>query len=127
MCNADTWVDDISLDFQGENPQVVANHALEGFHALARLLGHKGLEISVAKTGFLCSHRLVKQELQKLRHPADPPVNDVMKDLGVDSAAGHLRRVKIQKQRFSKGGPRAKKLEALKVSRPHLPKPELGL
>eukprot|EP00439_Symbiodinium_sp_Y106_P009531 s15627_g1.t1 len=71
---ADTWVDDLSVDFCGRCPHQVAAKGLRVARALFKALEKEGLEVST-----------------------------VAKDLGVANTGGRTRRIGIQQGRLSKG------------------------
>ena len=77
------------------------------------------MRISMDKTGFLVSDRQVKAAFKQVLQEPEfkkgvyPKVQDAMKDLGVDTSLGRLRRTKVQRGRLTKGLRRAAKLRDL--------------
>ena len=104
----DVWVDDISMDFVGEDSYTVCKEALA-----------VGLQLSVSKTGFLASTAEAKRAVNLYRSEEQPKARDLLKDLGLDSSGGRRRRVGSQQKRMLKGSGRQSKLLHLKLrSRP---------
>lgn len=53
--SVDVWVDDISVDFTGNDANVVSREALDGYEQLKEGLEGIGLQLASSKTGFLSS------------------------------------------------------------------------
>ncbi|CAE7262284.1 unnamed protein product, partial [Symbiodinium sp. CCMP2456] len=112
---ADTWVDDLSVDFCGNNPQQVAAKGLRVARALFQALSDEGLQVSFKKTTWIASSSAVQAAL-KQQSKGDPvQVSSVAKDLGIANAAGRARRTQVQSNRLTKGNARSSKLQNLKV------------
>ncbi|CAE7289140.1 unnamed protein product [Symbiodinium sp. KB8] len=58
-----------------------------------------------------------KSALSQLRRPEEPDTADLVKDLGLDNAAGRRRRVSTAQKRFKTGLGRARHLRQLRVKR----------
>ena len=82
----DVWVDDISVDFVGNDVQVLRREALNGYEALKDGLEGIGLRLSGSKTGFLTLWVECKQTLSLFRREEQPKVHDLLQDLGLDSS-----------------------------------------
>ena len=52
-----TWVDDVSYDVSGTDPDCVAREAILPYRSLKDLLTAAGLKVNADKTGFISSHR----------------------------------------------------------------------
>ena len=114
---ADTWVDDLSVDFCGRNPNQVAAKGLRVAKALFQALEHEGLEVSLKKTTWIASSPAVEAAMRKMTHGEEVTISSVAKDLGIANAAGRVRRTAIQNKRLSKGQARSTKLSKLRVAR----------
>eukprot|EP00439_Symbiodinium_sp_Y106_P015494 s8573_g2.t1 len=115
VASADTWVDDLSVDFCGANPQQVAAKGLRVARALFGALAEEGLEVSFQKTTWIASSPAVEAALKQQSHGDPVQVSSVAKDLGVANAAGRARRTHIQAKRLRKGTARGLQLHSLKV------------
>ena len=82
--SVDVWVDDISVDFTGQEAQEVCAEALAGYEELKQGLEAAGLKLSVSKTGFLTSASDCKRHLNMVRGADQPKAHDLLKDLGLD-------------------------------------------
>ena len=82
--SVDVWVDDISVDFTGQEAQEVCAEALAGYEELKQGLEAAGLKLSVSKTGFLTSASDCKRRLNMVRGADQPKAHDLLKDLGLD-------------------------------------------
>ena len=82
--SVDVWVDDISIDFVGEDANMVCKEALAGYEEVKHGLESVGLQLSVSKTGFLASTAEAKRAVNQ------PRAHDLLKDLGLDSGGGWL-------------------------------------
>ena len=105
----DVWVDDISMDFAGEDAYTVCKEALAGYEEI--------------RWGSNClSARLVswaKRAANLYRSEEQPKAHDLLKDLGLDSSGGRRRCIGSQQKRMLKGSGRQSKLLHLKLrSRP---------
>ena len=65
VATADTWVDDLSVDFCGSNPQQVAAKGLRVAKALFGALAEEGLEVSFRKTTWIASSPAVEATLKQ--------------------------------------------------------------
>ena len=113
----DLWIDDASYDVVADKAEVAAEMAVQAFKFLRAELQADNLLISKEKTGFLINNKALKPELEKRLTQDDPKVVDAMRDLGCDSAASRLRRVKVVQKRTKQGQKKQGKLIKLKV--PH--------
>ena len=117
--SVDVWVDDISVDFVGQDAHTVTQDALAGYEELKQGLEAAGLTLSVSKTGFLTSSIECKKQLNLMRREDQPKAQDLLKDLGLDSSGARRRRIGTQQQRLLKGRGRQSKLLHFKLrSRP---------
>ena len=112
-----TWVDDVSFDVSGHDPDYVAREAILAYRTLRELLTEAGLKVNTDKTGFLSSSKETARALKLHLKEDDPQHYNVMRDLGVDATAGRHRRVTQVKKRFLKGRGRAGILQRLKLQR----------
>lgn len=100
-----SWVDDISLDLVGKDCKSLSAYMSRIFQDLRQRLKHKNLTINTDKSGFLCNtlalHKAMKAQTRK--EPNMPQVKDTIRDLGLDSTAGRLRRIPVQRSRQLKG------------------------
>ena len=117
VATADTWVDDLSVDFCGPNPQQVAAKGLRVAKALVGALAEEGLVVSFRKTTWIASSPAVEAALKQQSRGDPVQVSSVAKDLGVANAAGRARRTHFQSKRLRKGAARGVKLRALQVHR----------
>ena len=115
VATADTWVDDLSVDFCGSNPQQVAAKGLRVANTLFEALAEEGLEVSLKKTTWIASSPAVEAALKKQSKGEATQVSSVAKDLGVANAAGRARRTQVQAKRLRKGSTRGTRLQALHV------------
>ena len=115
VATADTWVDDLSVDFCGSNPQQVAAKGLRVAKALFSALAEEGLEVSFQKTTWIASSPAVEAALKQQSQGDPVQVSSVAKDLGVANAAGRARRTHFQAKRLRKGTARGLKLRALQI------------
>ena len=74
-----------------------------------------GLVVNSHKTAFIVTDKTIHKELAKLLRPNDPPIQTVMRDLGIDHSAGRRRRIATLQQRFRKNRQRRIKLRSLKL------------
>ena len=109
------WVDDISIDFVGDSVQAVCRQALQGFDELQQGLQEAGLQMSLAKTGYLASSNECRRELTIQRREDQPSVHELLKDLGLELSGGRRRRIGTQQKRLLKAGRRNAKLHHLKI------------
>ncbi|CAE7809136.1 unnamed protein product [Symbiodinium sp. CCMP2592] len=93
VTNTDLWLDDVSLDVVGPDPVVVASAALQAYRVLHSSLGLEGLEVETTKTKFVAGTVRARAALNQLRRPGEPETADLVKDLGLDCAAGRRRRI----------------------------------
>ena len=110
VATADTWVDDLSVDFCGPNPQQVAAKGLRVAKTLFAALEAEGLEVSLKKTAWIASSPAVEAALKKQSKGEATQVSSVAKDLGVANAAGRARRTQAQTKRLRKGSTRGQRL-----------------
>ena len=117
--SVDVWIDDISVDFVGQDATTVCREALAGYEELKKGLEQVGLKLSTTKTGFLTSTNECKRFINLHRREEQPRAHDLLKDLGLDSSGARRRRIGTQQQRLLKGRRRHMKLTHLKLrSRP---------
>ncbi|CAE7454083.1 unnamed protein product, partial [Symbiodinium sp. KB8] len=116
VSTADTWVDDLSVDFCGPNPQQVAAKGLRVARSLFGALAEEGLEVSLKKTTWIASSPAVEAALKKQSQGEATQVSSVAKDLGVANAAGRARRTQVQSIRLRKGFTRGTRLQTLRVN-----------
>ena len=116
VTNADLWLDDISIDAVHRSPAVAAGAALSIFRQIKQDLDAEGLEVSSRKTHFVGTSSKAVAELKKARQPADPDIQSLAKDLGIDSAGARRRRLFTAS--FRCGVSRVKKLNSLRVPWP---------
>lgn len=76
---------------------------------------HQLLVVNSHKTAFNVTDKIIHKELSKLLSPRDPPIQTVMRDLGIDHSAGRRRRIATLQQRFRKNKQRRIKLRSLKL------------
>ena len=115
VATADTWVDDLSVDFCGPNPHQVAAKGPRVAKALFAALEAEGLEVSLKKTTWIASSPAVEAALKKQSKGEATQVSSVAKDLGVANAAGRARRTQAQAKRLRKGSARGNRLQSLRV------------
>ena len=115
VATADTWVDDLSVDFCGPNPHQVAAKGLRVAKTLFAALEAEGLEVSLKKTTWIASSPAVEAALKKQSKGEATQVSSVAKDLGVANAAGRARRTQAQAKRLRKGSTRGTRLQSLRV------------
>ena len=96
--SVDVWVDDISMDFAGEDAHVVCKEALAGFDEIKQGLEKVGLQLSASKTGFLTSTAEAKRSINLHRTEQQPRAHDLLKDLGLDSSGGSAAALAINKR-----------------------------
>ena len=109
------WVDDIGFDGSHTNAQHLAQRALQAWHQLRDQLTQAGLVVNSHKTAFIVTDKRIHSELSKLLGPQDPPIQSVMRDLGIDHAASRRRRITTLQQRFRKNKQRKIRLRSLKL------------
>ena len=110
------WVDDIGFDGSHTNPQHLAQRTIqEAWTQLRDHLTEAGLLVNSQKTAFIVTDKHIHRELSKLLGPQDPPIQSVMRDLGIDHAASRRRRITTLQQRFRKNKQRRIKLRSLKL------------
>ena len=69
VSTADTWVDDLSVDFCGPNPQQVAAKGLRVARSLFGALAEEGLEVSLKKTTWIaCGRSRLKEAVPRGGH-----------------------------------------------------------
>lgn len=112
-----TWVDDVSFDVVGTDPDFVAREAVMAYRSLNKLLTEAGLKVNTDKTGFISSSKETAKALQLNLTDQGPQHHNVLRDLGVDATAARHRRVAQTKKRFLKGQGRAGILHRLKLQR----------
>ena len=110
----DVFTDDLTVDCKHQKASVVAQQAYSTFRKLRDAVCEAGLPLSVDKSCFICSSPQSKKELAAWIEVGDPPINDHVRDLGVDCGGGVRRRVSTC-QRFRKGSSRKNKLDRLSV------------
>ena len=110
-----SWVDDVGFDTAGQSPMAVAQTAVNAYRDLQQRLVALGLKVNPQKTAFIATDRATDKALRTLLQPREPPVEAVMRDLGVDHQAARRRRIPVMKQRLAKANNRRLKLRALKI------------
>ena len=109
------WVDDIGFDSSHTDAQHLAQRVLQAWHQLRDQLTQAGLVVNSHKTAFIVTDKRIHSELSKLLGPQDPPIQSVMRDLGIDHAASRRRRITTLQQRFRKNKQRKIRLRSLKL------------
>ena len=109
------WVDDIGFDGSHTNAQHLAHRTLQAWKKLRDNLTDAGLVVNSHKTAFIVTDKRIHSELSKLLGPQDPPIQSVMRDLGIDHAASRRRRIATLQRRFHKNKQRRIKLRSLKL------------
>ncbi|CAE7835037.1 unnamed protein product [Symbiodinium sp. CCMP2592] len=117
VTNTDLWLDDVSLDVVGSDPVEVASAALQAYRVLHASLGLEGLEVETTKTKFVAGTVRARAALQQLRRPGEPDTADLVKDLGLDCAAGRRRRITTAQKRFRTGIGRVRHMRRLRIRR----------
>ncbi|CAE7748672.1 ZCCHC13 [Symbiodinium sp. CCMP2592] len=117
VTNTDLWLDDVSLDVVGSDPVEVASAALQAYRVLHASLGLEGLEVETTKTKFVAGTVRARAALQQLRRPGEPETADLVKDLGLDCAAGRRRRITTAQKRFRTGIGRVRHMRRLRIRR----------
>ena len=79
-----SWVDDVGFDLSGSTPMTVAKKAVQAYRDLHERLVHLGLKVNPQKTAFITTDKHTDKALRELLTPEDPPIQPVMRDLGVD-------------------------------------------
>ena len=74
--------------------------------------------VSTAKTFFIASSRKAETALKMKLGKNDPPIQQLGKDLGMETAAGRRRTTKLSAGRRAKANARLRKLHALMVGSP---------
>ena len=113
-----TWVDDISVDSKHRTAGGVATAIVNTYRRLRTELEKEGHVVSVGKTYFLASSKEADKALRAKLSPQDPPVQQVGKDLGMETAAGRKRTTKQSATRRKKASVRLLKLRSLNVKAP---------
>ena len=109
------WVDDIGFDGSHTDAQHLAQRVLQAWQQLRDQLTQAGLVVNSHKTAFIVTDKRIHSELSKLLGPQDPPIQSVMRDLGIDHAASRRRRITTLQQRFRKHKQRKIRLRSLKL------------
>ncbi|CAE7267823.1 unnamed protein product [Symbiodinium sp. CCMP2592] len=117
VTNTDLWLDDVSLDVVGPDPVQVASAALQAYRVLHSSLGLEGLEVETTKTKFVAGTVRARAALNQLRRPGEPETADLVKDLGLDCAAGRRRRITTAQKRFRTGIGRVRHMRRLRIRR----------
>lgn len=105
-----SWVDDVGFDAAGSNPLKVAKAAVEAYRDLRTRLVDLGLRVNPKKPAFKATDKAADKALKDLLQDHEPPVAQVMRDLGVDRQAARRRRIPVLRQRMNMA-----KLSALKL------------
>ena len=111
-----TWVDDVSFDIKGTDPDYAAREAVLAFRTLQHHLTAAGLSLNNDKTGFITSSKESAKALDALLKEDDPQHHNVLKDLGIDATNSRRRRISQIKKRFLKGRGRAGIMLRLKLA-----------
>ena len=112
------WVDDIGFDGSHHNPDTLATRIhciVKAWHELRLQLTEAGLKVNNHKTAFIVTDKATHKALAKLLGPEDPPIQSVMRDLGIDHQAGRRRRISTLQNRFTKNKQRRIKLRTLRL------------
>ena len=109
------WVDDIGFDGSHNDADILAANVVTAWHELRDQLKAAGLRVNNNKTAFIVTDKTTQLALAKRLAPDDPPIQTVMRDLGIDHSAGRRRRIATLKQRFNKNKQRRIKLRSLKL------------
>ena len=109
------WVDDIGFDASDTDAAQLAQRTIQAWHQLRDNLTTAGLVVNNHKAAFIVTDKRIHRELNKLLGPQDPPIQSVMRDLGIDHSAGRRRRIATLQQRFRKNKERRLKLRSLKL------------
>ena len=109
------WVDDIGFDGNHTDPVHLAQRTIQAWQHLRADLTTAGLIVNSHKTAFIVTDRVIHKALEKVLGPDDPPIQTVMRDLGIDHSAGRRRRIATLQQRFKKNKQRRIKLRSLKL------------
>ena len=109
------WVDDIGFDGNHTDPVQLARRTIQAWQHLRADLTTAGLIVNSHKTAFVVTDRVIHKALEKVLGPDDPPIQTVMRDLGIDHSAGRRRRIATLQQRFKKNKQRRIKLRSLKL------------
>ena len=107
-----SWLDDLSFDRCGPDPEVLVQDVVSLYLKLSRMLQRLNLTINTKKSGFLCSHASLRRMLRHYLHQhfpgmIFPKVLDCIRDLGIDNCGGRLRRLATSKMRLTKSLKRA--------------------
>ena len=108
------WVDDVGFDTAGSTPMTVAKKAVNAYRDLHKRLVQLGLKVNPQKTA-IATDRSTDKALRALLQPDEPPVETVMRDLGVDHQGARRRRIPVMKQRLAKAHKRKLKLRTLRI------------
>ena len=108
------WVDGIGFDGSHQSTHL-ANRAIQAWHELRDNLQAAGLLVNGHKTAFIVTDKTIHKALAKVLEPNDPPIQTVMRDLGIDHSTGRRRRIATLQQRFKKNRQRRIKLRTLKL------------
>ena len=87
----------------------------QAYRDLQQRLVDLGLQVNPKKTAFIATDKATDRELRALLKDNEPPVEPVMRDLGVDHQAARRRRIPVMKQRLTKASDRKIKLKVLKI------------
>ena len=98
-----TWVDDVSYDIKGTDPEYVAREAVLAFRTLQSTLAAEGLKLNTEKTGFITSSKESAKALDAQLREDDPKHHNILRDLGIDATNARRRRITQIKKRFLKG------------------------
>ena len=107
-----SWVDDVGFDLSGSTPMTVAKKAVQAYRDLHERLV---LKVNPQKTAFITTDKHTDKALRELLTPDDPPIQTVMRDLGVDHQGARRRRIPVMKQRLNKAHTRKLKLRTLRL------------
>ena len=88
---------------------------MTAWHELSQQLREAGPKVNNHKTAFIVTDRATHRALEKLLGPDDPPIQSVMRDLGIDHQAGRRRRIATLQNRFKKHKQRRIKLRSLRL------------
>ena len=74
--------------FNHKDPIQLAQRTIQAWKHLRTDLTAAGLLVNSHKTAFIVTDKVIHKELAKLLGPDDPPIQSVMRDLGIDHSAG---------------------------------------
>ncbi|CAE7387603.1 unnamed protein product [Symbiodinium sp. CCMP2592] len=100
-----------------QGPRCLVADSIAAYRVLHASLGLEGLEVETTKTKFVAGTVRARAALQQLRRPGEPETADLVKDLGLDCAAGRRRRITTAQKRFRTGLGRVRHMRRLRIRR----------